>query len=879
MKRLPWFLSTLIGTLILAIGTLAQANPTQQSELQTALTEAFARKMEHQQGPHTKLSPDLAGLYDEFTDALNDGALQETFVSNSPLLQLAIAADHVVIDAIAANDAQALLADLEALGLQNGAAVEPLVSGWLPITALEDAAALASLYYAQPAYALSNAGLTVSQGDNAMEANAARSTFNVDGSGVTIGTLSDSFDCRKNNAPPPLTNAAQDVASGDLPADIQVLAEFTPGLTAHTCIDEGRAMMQLITDVAPGARQQFHTAFNGQADFAQGIRELAQAGSDIIVDDVIYFAEPMFQDGIIAQAVDDVVAQGVAYFSSAGNYGRASYESVFRTGQTISVGGRTVRAHDFDPGFGVDIYQQIEIPANRTLMLVLQWDSPYRSVNGSIGSSNDLDAFFFADTNPPGNLLVHSSTKPNIGGDPIEIIELTNQASVAQRFNLLIGTVQGNDPGYIKYINLGGGTIQEYATQSSTIYGHANAAGASAVGAAAFFSTPYFGVNPPILERFSAAGPTPIFFNTDGSRNMTPEIRQKPQIVAPDGANTTFFGSDIPQDTDTFPNFFGTSAAAPHAAAVAALLLDARPDLRPHQIYETLQNTAIDMGRAGVDDDTGYGLIQANQALATLLTTDLIITKTNSENAVLADTPVTYTLTVENTSDQAAQNVILTDILPADADFISATFGNGALCAISDRTITCELGAIAGGESVVAIVIIRATRTGSITNTARVTTSTIELQTDNNSSSDTDRVVLPAEAADLAIAGWVSPNPADRNTLLTYTLSVSNIGPAAADEIVVSSQLPAGATFHSAIGAGWFCSYTNGVVTCTRPSLGVAAAPSIILEVTAPPTGANAANFISVTATTPDIRSANNTVTLVSDIVSDGQTFVPMILR
>jgi uncharacterized repeat protein (TIGR01451 family) len=879
MKRLLWFTSICICTLILAIGTLAQAQPAQPSDLPAALAEAFDRKTTNQQGSRAKLSPDLAGLYEEFTNAISDGRLQETFVPSSELLQLATVADWVVIDAIAANDAQALLADLEALGLQNGAAVEPLVSGWLPIVALEDAAALSSLHYARPAYTLRNAGLTVSQGDNAMEANAARSTFNVDGSGVTVGTLSDSFDCRKNSSPPPLTNAAQDVASGDLPAGIQVLAEYAPGLTTHGCSDEGRAMMQLITDVAPGARQQFHTAFNGQAGFAQGIRKLAQAGADIIVDDVIYFAEPMFQDGIIAQAVDDVVAQGVAYFSAAGNYGRNSYESVFRTGQIVNVGGRTIRAHDFDPGLGVDIYQRIEIPANRTLMLVLQWDSPYRSANGSIGSNNDLDVFLFADTNPPGSLLVHSSTAINTGKDPIEIIEFTNQASFAQRFNLLIGTVQGSDPGYIKYIHLGGGAIREYATQSSTVYGHANVAGASAVGAAAFFATPYFGVSPPLREDFSAAGPTPIFFNTDGSRKTTPEIRQKPQIVAPDGANTTFFGSDIVQDADTFPNFFGTSAAAPHAAAVAALLLDARPDLQLHQIYETLQNTAIDMGSAGVDDDTGYGLIQANQALATLLAADLVLTKTNFEDAVLINTPVTYTLTVENMSDREAQNATLIDTLPADVSFISATLGNGAPCAISERTITCRLGTVAGGDSVAATVVVRATRTGMITNTARVTTSTIEVNTDNNIANDTDRVVLPAEAADLAIDGWVSPNPVDRSAPLTYTLNVSNAGQATTDEVTVSSELPSGATFRRAAGIGWMCSHTNGVVTCTQPSLAVTAAPPITLEVTAPSTGANAANFVSVTAATPDVRSANNTVTIVSDIIPAGQAFLPMILR
>jgi len=78
--------------------------------------------------------------------------------------------------------------------------------------------------------------------------------------------------------------------------------------TASPGIDEGRAMAQLIHDIAPDASVSFHTAFNGIADFAQGIQDLADDGADIIVDDIIYFAEPMFQDGIVAQAVDNVVA-------------------------------------------------------------------------------------------------------------------------------------------------------------------------------------------------------------------------------------------------------------------------------------------------------------------------------------------------------------------------------------------------------------------------------------------------------------------------------------------------------------------------------------------------------------------------------------------
>jgi len=107
-------------------------------------------------------------------------------------------------------------------------------------------------------------------------------------------------------------------------------------------------MAEIVHDVAPGAKQAFYSAFYGQADFAQGIIDLkAKVGCDIIVDDIIYYSEPFFQDGIVAQAVDSVKSMGVSYFSSAGNQGKASYESAFRAGTKIDTLGTL---HEFAPG-------------------------------------------------------------------------------------------------------------------------------------------------------------------------------------------------------------------------------------------------------------------------------------------------------------------------------------------------------------------------------------------------------------------------------------------------------------------------------------------------------------------------------------------------
>ena len=163
----------------------------------------------------------------------------------------------VVIDAIADQDADVLRAALDLLGLQHGATFGHVVSGEIPILALPDLAALPSLRFARPAIAVTDAGAVMSQADVAIGTDHVRNVFGVDGTGTTVGVLSDSYNC--------LGGAASDVASGDLPPNVVLLAEEARCASGK---DEGRALMQLVADIAPGARQAFHTAFGGQAVFA-----------------------------------------------------------------------------------------------------------------------------------------------------------------------------------------------------------------------------------------------------------------------------------------------------------------------------------------------------------------------------------------------------------------------------------------------------------------------------------------------------------------------------------------------------------------------------------------------------------------------------------
>ncbi len=457
-------------------------------------------------------------------------------------------------------------------------------------------------------------GLTTTQGDIAMRSDIARERFGVTGKGVLIGVISDSF----NN----LGFSQIDVDSGDLPKGIRVLRDIdgSPG----TGTDEGNALMQIMYDIAPGANFIFHTGLvESQAEYANAIEKLADAGARVIVSDVNPLLQPMFQDGVIAQAVDRVVSRpgnsAVSFFTAAGNAGRQSYVSPFNPSGVIDpISGGEL--HDFDPGPGVDTFQRITIPISDSLFsFVLQWDSPFFSVSGGTGSPNDLDIFLYDSS---GTELLASSTESNIGKDPLEFFNFINETQSTE-FNLAIALKEGSAPNLLKYVTEGlDFEINEFNTSSSTLFGFANAKGALAVGAAFYLDTPEFGVEPPLIEPFSAAGGTPILFDSNGNRLANPEIRNKPGIVAPDGVNNTFFGFREVEG-DEFPNVFGTSVVAPHAAAVAALLLELNPNLSPAEIYDILQRSAIDMDDPstpefdiGFDFGTGYGLIQADRALS-----------------------------------------------------------------------------------------------------------------------------------------------------------------------------------------------------------------------------------------------------------------------
>ncbi len=795
-----------------------------------------------------KVGSSLLALYHEYRDYQENrrAGLVATRTAFRPSDGLArIQNGFVEIEAVATSDDGGLATDLEALGMQDMRVLGRLVSGQFPIAKIDGLMEMPRLQFARASYTITNVGSVTSQGDRAILADVARNTLGITGNGVTVGVISDSYNC--------LGGAGAAKAAGDLPGAIAVIeSPEQDQRCGEKDDDEGRAMMEILHDVAPGAGLAFHTFRGGQAAFADAIRTLTAAGAEVIVDDTTNLAEPMFQDGPVAQAVDQAAENGVAYFSSAGNDARSSYESGFVPSATsFDVPGKGLcTAHDFAPG---DVRQTIKVPAERELRLVFQWDEPFLSVSGAPGSAGDMDVLILK---PGTNTVVAQGSAVNTGGDPVEVVTYYNNTSNAS-FDLAIARCSGPDPALMKYVLIGSASIAEHDNQKGTLYGHANARGSETTGAAWYRNTPEFGVSPPILEPFSAVGGTPILFDLLGSR-IAPEFRQQPAIVAPDGVDNRFFGSA----DASHPNrhrFFGTSAAAAHAAGVAALMLEANPDLAPAQLYTVLEDSAIDMRGPGFDFASGFGLIQANTAVGAVARhADVLISGSATPNPVTAGQSLTYTLTIGNQGPEAAEGVTVTDLLPATAVPVSATASQGSCAA--GPTVICALGSLASGANATVTVVATPQTRGQIRNTASVSSQQRDLSAGNNRTEIATAVnPLPGQA-DLSIAMTDAPDPVPGGGILTYTMTVQNRGPEEVGGIAVVDAIPGGAALASSTLSQGTCVGT-AEVTCLLGTLPVGGSATLSLVVNAPGSG-SISNTASVAGNKADPDPGNDAATV-----------------
>jgi len=433
-----------------------------------------------------------------------------------------------------------------------------------------------------------------SEGDATHRAVQARAFFGADGTGVKICALSNGVD-----------SLADLQAAGELPAVDVLAGQAGSG-------DEGTAMLEILHDLAPGAALGFATAGPDEPSFAANILGLRNTSHcDVLVDDVAYLSESPFQDNLLADAVNQVTAAGALYFSSAGNEGNldagtsGTWEGDFNPNGTLAVlGPGAGTTHNFGDGGQSDL---ITAPTGHGI--VLHWADPAGA------SCNDYDLYVLDGS--LSTVLEVSNNPQTCTQDPIETV---GDAAAGER----VVVVLAHGAGRLFNVLAFRGQLQ-LATSGCT-RGHNSAAAAFGVAAAPAaagiaagepsgpFPNPFDSTQLP--EPFTCDGPRRIFFDVHG--NLLPGapagnfsstggvVRQKPDLTAADGVST---------DVNNFRPFFGTSASAPHAAAIAGLLRSALPGLTPAQVRGALTGSAIDVLAPGWDRDSGSGIVMAYQAL------------------------------------------------------------------------------------------------------------------------------------------------------------------------------------------------------------------------------------------------------------------------
>lgn len=472
------------------------------------------------------------------------------------------------------------------------------------------------------AHALSTPGTPITwqgsvgtEGDLTHQTFDARGIYGINGAGLKIGVLSDG-----------VTSSALSQATGDLPPTCGTPPCLTVLSGQVGTGDEGTAILEIIHDMVPGASLYFATANTSLTSFAANIAALQAAGCQIIVDDVFYFVETPFQDGqtaavvstsqggIVTQAVNDAVAKGVFYFSSAGNEGNldigssGTFEGDF-VPQAAASPLPTGSVHNFGSGNGFDT-----VTSQGEQVVGLWWTDPLG------GSQNDYDLYLLDDTG--ASIQAASTNIQNGTQDPVELIE---SASVVNSSRLVVFQNTGAANRFFHLVVFRG--TLGVATSGET-HGHSAASGAYTVAAtpaaAAFgpptpngpYPAPFNSTNQ--IEFFSSDGLRHIFFNSD-STAITPgnfsstggSVLDKPDLTAADGVSVTAVGGfDSP--------FYGTSAAAPAAASVAALVVSADPAITAAEMKTALNSNAIDIMAPGFDRDSGNGIVMALPAIASL---------------------------------------------------------------------------------------------------------------------------------------------------------------------------------------------------------------------------------------------------------------------
>ena len=402
------------------------------------------------------------------------------------------------------------------------------------------------------------AGSVVTEGDAIHQTDEVREIYGQTGSGIKIGVISNGVDH---------ISTAQD--SGDLPEDVNVLSNVVGG-------DEGTAMLEIIHDMVPDAELYFHDCGTNKVAFNNAINDLITAGADVIVDDIGWITEPYFEDGIIASHVESVIdANDIIYVSSAGNSALSHYQGEFYNDGS--------NYHDFSEGTDAEYRNlYVEVPPGEYVWVVLQWDDE----SGSSGNDYDL----YLHTMDYSQELAKSTAQQDGDDDPLEYFKYTNNggSSVMGKIDVFnfLGEAETKTLEVYIFSSSGAYNYLNNTTPEDSIFGHPAVPGVISTGAIAADDQGHDDI-----ESFSSRGPITL---VDASQ------RSKPDLTGIDGVSVTGSGG--------FPStFYGTSASAPHIAAIIGQLWGKYASSTPEQITSHLLTQAIDIGASGPDYVYGRG--------------------------------------------------------------------------------------------------------------------------------------------------------------------------------------------------------------------------------------------------------------------------------
>ena len=462
-----------------------------------------------------------------------------------------------------------------------------LVVAWADAANLESIADLGGVQsIRQVTPPVVNTGSVTTQGDAIHKTADVRSLYGYRGAGMKIGIISDGVD-----------HLADSQATGDLPAHVHVLANSFGG-------DEGTAMLEIVHDMVPDADLYFHDYGGNRLGFINTIAELKGAGCTVICDDLGWFDEPYFEDGIIALNVTTLLSENrVVYVSSAGNSADSHYLGAYYDNGN--------GYNDFSRGSSATLKSlYVFIPPGATANIYLEWDDQFGH------SGNDYNLYLSDDSHSPATYgdLGYSENVQTGSGDPYETITFTNHgpSTVTGRIDVK------KFSGATRTLNLyqyGSALYPPNLVAEDSIVGQQTVPDVVSVAAA-----PQYG--PSELESFSSHGPVLIVY-------PSPESRPKPDITGVDGVNVTGAGGFARR-------FYGTSASAPHIAAVVAQIWGAHPELSPAEVRSALYRSAVDMGTPGRDNESGYGLADA---LAMARLTMPVVTGPDNRNNEYRETP------------------------------------------------------------------------------------------------------------------------------------------------------------------------------------------------------------------------------------------------